>query len=206
MGGGGAVRPRANPVKRTLLLLLLVMAASRAGAVEIRLQSPNRVSTQGGKLRVDVLAGPNLIEGEIRAYLNYGIVLTFTYFIEIYEKRLFIDQRLAQVTITKRLSYDLWSEQYLLETSTPGLRQAVYKDLVSLRPELEVLVGVPVCDASLLSPDGRYYFRTRNTLKVTQLNSFFHILFNLLSIFKYKTTWLTSPVYSGAQFAPVPAP
>jgi dihydroneopterin aldolase len=186
--------------------LFVVLLALQGMAVEIRLQSPKRVGVQNGKLVVDAQAGPDLVRDEIRAYLNYGIVLTFTYFIELREKHWLLDEALAQVIITKRLSYDLWTEQYLLETSRPRMRQTVYKDLDSLRPELEVLAGVPVCEAGLLRPGGRYYFRTRNTLKVTQLNSFFHVLFNLLSVFKYKTTWLTSPEYSGAQLMKVVPP
>lgn len=181
-------------------VFLALFLSVQGMAVEIRLQSPKRMAVENGNLVVDAQAGPDLVRDEIRAYLNYGIVLTFTYFIELREKRWLLDETLAQVTITKRLSYDLWTEQYLLETLQPRMRQAVYKDLVSLRPELEVLAGVPICAASRLRPAGRYYFRTRNTLKVTQLNSFFHVLFNLLSVFKYKTTWLTSPEYSGAQF------
>ncbi len=164
---------------------------------EIRLLPPHRHFLSNDMLYVDANAGKTLLEGDVGSYLNFGIVLSFTYFIDFYEKELLWDQRISQTLITKRVSYDLWTETYLLESDAPEYSKKTFTNLEDIHLELEKLQNISVIRQTKLAPQKTYYFKTRNTLKITQLGSLFHILFNTLSVFKYKTTYLKSEPFLG---------
>lgn len=188
------------PGLRSLVLLtVLVSAAAPLTATEIRLLPPHRVYTSEGKLCADFATGSTLLSDDVLRYLNYGIVLTFTYFVNCYEDQFFFDRNISQIQVSKRVYYDLWSQLYTLEIYDPVPRKTQYRRIEDFLTELESLNHVQIAPSGAFSPEKHYYFKTRNTLKITQLYSFLHILFNILSIFRYKTTWLESPVYTGAQ-------
>jgi hypothetical protein len=180
-----------------VLIFLAVWTVGSAFSAEIRLLPPHRTFISNNTLMIDAKAGDTLLEGDVGSYLNFGVVLSFTYFIDLYEKHLLIDQRIAQKTITKRVSYDLWTETYTLENDAPTFSRKTFTNMADIHSELEVLTDIAVISASKLKPDSEYYFKTRNTLKITQLGSLFHILFNALSVFKYKTTYLKSKTTLG---------
>ncbi len=182
--------------KLFLVSLLAVFSTPALFATEIRLLPPHRVFTNQVNLCADFATSSTLLSDDVLRYLNYGIVLTFTYFVNFYENRMF-DAQLSQIRVTKRVYYDLWTQLYTLETYDPVPRKTSYRKIEEVLTELESLTTVIIIPLTALSPDAKYYFKTRNTLKITQLYSFLHILFNFLSIFKYKTTYLTSPDYMG---------
>lgn len=159
-------------------------------ATEIRLLPPHRVALQGTNLLIDARTGSTLLEGEILEYLNYGIVITFTYFVELWQVNRLLDERVAYTTVSKRVYYDLWSEQYFVESTAPVIRQTATRRLEQVKQELQQISGVALSIEKTLDPNSKYRFRSRITMKITQLNSVFHVLFNLLSVFKFRTSWL----------------
>lgn len=181
------------------LFLALAFFALPLTATEIRLLPPHKVYVAEGKLCADFATGSTLLSDDVLRYLNYGIVLTFTYFVNCYENQVFFDRTISQIQVSKRVYYDLWSQLYTLEIYDPVPRKTQYRRVEDFLTELESLDHVQIAPVAAFLPGKQYHFKTRNTLKITQLYSFLHILFNILSIFRYKTTWLESPTYTGAQ-------
>lgn len=173
---------------------LFLLLFGTLSATEIRLMPPHHARLSGTNLVVDARTGTTLLDGEILEYLNYGIVITFTYFVELWKVNRLIDDRVASATVSRRVYYDLWSEQYFVESVFPVVHQTVTKRLDSVRGELQEVNTLLLTLEKPLDRDSRYRFRTRVTMKITQLNSLFHVLFNLLSVFKFRTTWLWGPV------------
>jgi Domain of unknown function (DUF4390) len=185
-------------LKKTLAVFFLTIFVNLL-ATEIRLLPPNKVYQYKKNILVDCLTNSDLIDKELTEYLNYGIVLTFTYFVNFYKEEPLIDPIISELVVYKRVYYDIWSERYYVETNYPRIQNKTFKTIKGLIKELQRLNRLKICKTEVISQDSKYYFKTRNTLKITQLYSLFHIIFNFLSIFKYKTTFLTSKSYSSAE-------
>lgn len=173
-----------------ITFLFFLFTSINIDATEIRLLPPHRVILQGTNLIIEARTGSTLLEGEILEYLNFGIVITFTYFVELWQENRLLDERVAYSTLSKRIYYDLWSEQYFVESTAPVIRQTATRRLEQVKQELQLISGVALNIEKALNPNSTYRFRSRITMKITQLNSVFHVLFNLLSVFKFRTTWL----------------
>jgi len=166
---------------------------------EIRLRPPHNIYSDGAYLRISCFTSRNLLDKELITYLENGIVLTFAYFVNLHKQNLFFDDQIAEHIIYKRVYYDIWNEMYYLETINDGKTiKKTYSNIDEITATLLEIKNVSICPIDAISPENKYYFKTRNTLKITQLYSIFHVVFNFLSIFKYKTTYLKSAVYSGS--------
>lgn len=177
-------------------IIVLIIFLNFLSAVEIRLSPPADVSIKNGWVVANFTATDTLAVPEIQEYLQYGVILTFTYTIHLVKDGfLWFDEKLSSFEITKKVHYDIWSEKYFVESSVPTKRKVEFYTIESLREHLKNLKDVKIIEIKNVE-EGNYYFQTRNTIAIRQENSLFHIVFNLLSVFKYKSTYLESKIYT----------
>lgn len=94
------------------------------------------------------------MKGSIRGFLDAGVTLTFTSFVEVWKKGWPFDRRVARVVVTKRAAYDLWNETYRLEVDGRPLWIA---DLASLQKELQTIRVPSVLPLDRIDPAGVYF-------------------------------------------------
>ena len=181
-----------------LVLISLLCFFSSTLAYELRLYPPAKIYKVENNIAVDLKANDEILNQEFREYLKYGIVLHFTYFINVHLKKILFDELLLTTKIQITLKYDLWSKQYIL--THHSLLKKVEKKITDINDvviELTKLKKIRVIPLDQIKEQEHYYFKTRVTAKISQYESYFHIIFSLLSIVKYKTTYLVSSHYSG---------
>ncbi len=174
-----------------------------AWGYEIRLLPPDELYQFEDHLTVDLLASEQLINEEFKEYLQYGIVIHFTYFINFYQEKIFFDNLLETRKISVSLKFDLWTKKYSITRYSPKM-EINFDSIDEVIAELTKLEKVKVVPLSKLKENKNYYFKTRITAKITQFESYFYIIFSLLSIIKYKTTYLISDSFSGSELLSLP--
>lgn len=184
-------------------VFFLIILSSLAWGYEIRLLPPDELYQFEDHLTVDLLASEQLINEEFKEYLQYGIVIHFTYFINFYQEKIFFDNLLETRKISVSLKFDLWTKKYSITRYSPKM-EINFDSIDEVIAELTKLEKVKVVPLSKLKENKNYYFKTRITAKITQFESYFYIIFSLLSIIKYKTTYLISDSFSGSELLSLP--
>lgn len=166
--------------------------------MEIRLYPPENLYVSNHHIYGDFKAKDIFKDKDIREYLKYGIVLTVRYEIKLMRNGpLWFDETVKNIVITDRVRYDFWDEFYIIEGNYPHRYTYFYEDLSLLKKKLGFLKGVKIISTNRIAKKKGYFFHTRNSVKITELNSFFYVIYNVLSVFKYKSTFLESYIYSG---------
>ena len=163
---------------------------------EIRLLPPSSLYSFQNQLTVDLRASEEIVNDEFKEYLKYGIVIHYTYFINFYRQQFFFDEVIDSKKLQVSLKYNLWSKQYTI-TEFPQKKTKNFNDINEVINQLVNLKQIKILPLSSLNYNEKYYFKTRLTAKISEFESYFHIIFSLMSIFKYKTTYLESKSYSG---------
>ena len=97
----------------------------------IRLYPPTNFKLQKNKLYV-ICGTSKLLSEEVINFINVGVQTTFTYYIILYEKKLFFDTQIKRVVVNKRVEYDIWSEIYSIKIDYPRSKTLYFKKLDSL--------------------------------------------------------------------------
>ena len=163
---------------------------------EVRLHPPSFLYLFEDHIAADLKASDDIVNEEFKEYLKYGIVIHFTYFINFYRQQFFFDELIANKKVQVSLKYDLWTKKYTI-TEFPQKKATDFSDLKDVVTKLVHLKKIKIIAVDSLKKDEKYYFKTRLTAKISEFESYFHIVFSLMSIFKYKTTYLKSDSYSG---------
>ena len=181
------------------LIYFVIVLLSLGMGYELRLYPPTTLYRFENYLMADLKANDEIINKEFKEYLKYGIVIHFTYFINFHRQQLFFDDLLETKKIQVSLTYDLWTKQYKMTRYFPKKSEIRFDTIEEVIAELIKLEKIKVIPFSHLQENEDYYFKTRVTAKISQFESYFHIIFSLLSIVKYKTTYLVSDSYSGLE-------
>ena len=182
-----------------IIFFLTILTISLSG-YELRLYPPQKIYQLGDHLTVDLIASDQIVNEEFKEYLQYGIVIHFIYFINFYREELFLDDLLKTQKIQVSLKYDLWSKKYIITRYSPKKVEVDFDSIKEVTQALIKLEKVKIIPFYSLKENKNYYFKTRITAKISQFESYFHIIFSLLSIIKYKTTYLISESFLGRDF------
>ncbi|HBE03991.1 MAG TPA: hypothetical protein DC049_16170 [Spirochaetia bacterium] len=180
-------------------VIIFSIACGTASAVEIRLYPPHAFSGQNGNLLI-CCTTKRIVNDEVIKFINVGVTTTFSYYIILYEKNFLLDQEIRRMTIHKRVEFDIWSEMYRMESDYPEKTVFYYRNFSDIGNQLSSLDNISFIPMQELNPQKKYYFNTRVTIKITQLDSWMHLIFNFLSIFKYRTTWESGKSRPGSFF------
>lgn len=166
-------------------------------ALEIRLNPPKVFYTKEGDnaIFIDLTTRASLLSGDDLDNLYYDIPITVTYYIEFYEDRLFLDNQLINIALVRKVYYDQWSKDFFVEEGDGKLTR--YRNLTQLRNNIINLKGVRLIDKNNIAPEKQYYFKTRIAIKIKNFTLYYYLINNLISIFKYKTTYYFSAMYTG---------
>lgn len=162
------------------------------------------VDTALGRGRFDVRsAGSRLADGVyvVTARLDYrlsdealealdsGLTLTIQLQIELVRQRRFRpDSLIATLKQDYQLSYQPLSERYLVRNLNSG-EQKSHATLFSALNDMGRIVELPVIDAALLDPEGRYWIRLRAVLDQNTLPGPLRLLAFWSEGFRLESDW-----------------
>jgi hypothetical protein len=133
----------------------------------------------------------NCFTEEMETGIENGIPATFTYTIELYQKRNnWPDKKIISHVLHRTLAYDNLKEEYAIVSSannttitTPSLNQA--KGLMT------EISGFPVVGISRLQRNTTYKLRVKVKLAKKTLPLYFHYLIPFSSLWDFDTNWHT---------------
>ncbi len=180
-------------MKKILLLLLLSVSLF---AVEIRLRPPDKFYNENNTIKADFHTTKIPLHNKLFSYIKYGIIITFTYDIHLFRQRVLWDSTVTNIKIVKKLKYNIWNNTFYVETDYPEKKIKLFKNKNKVKNEIFYLNKINISQKEHLDKNSLYYFKTRLTIKITKLKSLLHVIYNLLSIFKYKSSYSSSPLYT----------
>jgi len=162
---------------------------------EIRLIPPNNYTIKNKYIIINMKT-KNFVDKELLNTINSDVTTTFSYYIILYKEKLLFDEEVKSIIIHKRINYDIWSEVYSVTLDYPNKRTIYSKNLKYILNLLTKITHLKVINIKKIEKKSNYYFKTRLTIKITQLNSYMHIVYNLLSVFMYKSSYIKSKNYT----------
>ncbi|BBM88969.1 hypothetical protein COTS27_00656 [Spirochaetota bacterium] len=180
-----------------LVLLSQCVAWTSLFAVEIRLNSPHKVYSDGEFVYVDAEGSQTIISEKTLVNLKYNIPITITYYLELHERLKFnFSRKRANIQIINRITHDIWSGSYIVEKANKKER---YLTKEALEVAILNLNKVPIIRAEAINPNRTYFIKSRVVLKIRNYSSYYELINGLLSIFKYRTSYYHSQNYNGAE-------
>ncbi len=162
---GGPVRcGRARHRALAALLALLAVVASPADAKgkPFEIRSASSRLTDGvwyATARIDYRLSDDALEA-----LENGVTLTIQLQFEVNRiRRFWVDARIASLKQDYQLSYQPLSERYVIKNVNSG-EQDSFATLFSALNNMGRVVDLPIIDASILDPQGRYEIAMRAVL------------------------------------------
>lgn len=162
---GGPVRcGRARRLGVAALLALLAVVASPADAKgkPFEIRSASSRLTDGvwyATARIDYRLSDDALEA-----LENGVTLTIQLQFEVNRiRRFWVDARIASLKQDYQLSYQPLSERYVIKNVNSG-EQDSFATLFSALNNMGRVVDLPIIDASILDPQGRYEIAMRAVL------------------------------------------
>jgi hypothetical protein len=142
------------------LALLLTIAAARAHALELTLESPWENSSRvwiGAQLS-------DLFEERVVQSLSRGMPATLELHAELWRKRSgWFDRLESSYDAAVRIRYEVWNDWYVVER--PGAAPLIIGTLDSVSLIVSRPMALPVGRISAMQPDARYYVTVTATLK-----------------------------------------
>ncbi len=162
--GGPALRGRTRRVALAVVLALLALATSpvEARGKPFEIRSASSQLTDGvwyATARIDYRLSDDALEA-----LENGVTLTIQLQLEVNRiRRFWVDARIASLKQDYQLSYQPLSERYVIKNVNSG-EQDSFATLFSALNNMGRVVDLPIIDASILDPGGRYEIAMRAVL------------------------------------------
>ncbi|PIE56778.1 MAG: hypothetical protein CSA34_02100 [Desulfobulbus propionicus] len=123
--------------------------------------------------------------------LHSGLPLRFTYAIRLHQIRgLWLDKELADLSITRVLSYDSLKEKYRIQHEDNN-QVVTTSSLTEAKQLMTELNGVEIIALSQLIPDAPYTLELKATLEENTLPLGMHYVLPFTSLWNIETDWRT---------------
>ena len=124
--------------------------------------------------------------------IESGIETTFTFFIELYEKRPFWwDKKLTEVEFSHTIKYDNLKKIYEVSLSEQENKVIPVKGFEEAKKLLADVVALKVTPLHNLQRGGRYQLQMMAELDKIRLPLYLHYVFFFLSLWDFDTDWHT---------------
>lgn len=165
-------------------------------ALEIRLNAPKKLYTQKKMLLADMETSNNLLEEATTQNFDDGIAITITYYIEFYKEGWLWDTKITERQIIKKIRKDIWSKRFFIDEAN---ETKMFSDKKKLDNALQSISKVPIIPTKSIDSQDNYYFKTRIAIKIKNYSSFYLLVNNIISLLKYRTTYVESKRYLGKE-------
>ena len=132
----------------------------------------------------------NCFTPELNRAIENGINTTFTFFVELYEKReWWLDREITELEISHRIKYDNIKKIYEVTLSEKGGKTVTLQDFDEAKKLMAEVVALKVTALKNLRKGARYRVRMMAQLDKIELPLYLHYVLFFLSLWDFETDW-----------------
>lgn len=136
----------------------------------------------------------NCFTKDIEAAILAGVPTTFTFLLELYQKRsLWLDKKLSSRIVRHTIKYD--NVKKIFSVYADGEKEAVaFSDFESAKRAMADLNGIPVAPRKALELTESYYVMVKAKLDKVRLPLHMEVVFFFVSLWDFETGWYREEV------------
>jgi len=132
----------------------------------------------------------NCFTPEMNNAIESGIETTFTFFVQLNEKRdLIWDKKIADLEVNHSIKYDSLKKTYSVKFSEDNNRDVTVRSFEEAKKLMAEIVALKVVPMHQLKKGKRYQLQTMAQLDKIKLPFYLHYVFFFLSLWDFKTDW-----------------
>ncbi|MDG4476428.1 DUF4390 domain-containing protein [Thiovibrio frasassiensis] len=133
----------------------------------------------------------NAFTKQMEEGIRNGIPVTFSFYVKLEHKRMWMNQEFVSLQFDHTLSYDTLKEEYsIVRSELPGQTFRT-KTLGEAKKAMAQLNGPPISPLKLLQPEAGYLLRVKARLAEKTLPLYFHHVIPFWSLWDFETEWYT---------------
>jgi hypothetical protein len=132
----------------------------------------------------------NCFTPEMSNAIESGIETTFTFFIQLYEKRgLIWDKKLASLEVNHNIKYDSLKKIYSVRFSENSGKEVTVRSFEEAKKLMAEIVAIEVIPMHHLKKGKRYQLQMMAQLDKIRLPFYLHYVLFFLSLWDFETDW-----------------
>jgi hypothetical protein len=132
----------------------------------------------------------NCFTPEMNNAIESGIETTFTFFVQINEKRdLIWDKKIADLEVNHSIKYDSLKKTYTVRFSEDNNREVTARTFEEAKKLMAEIVALKVVPMHQLKKGKRYQLQMMAQLDKIRLPFYLHYVFFFLSLWDFETDW-----------------
>lgn len=132
----------------------------------------------------------NCFNPELNEAIENGINTTFTFFVELYEKREWmLDRKIAEREVSHTIKYDNIKKTYDVTLSEQENKTITLQDFEEAKKLMAEVVALKVTRLQSLRKGARYRVRMMAQLDRIELPLYLHYVLFFLSLWDFETDW-----------------
>ncbi len=176
-------------LKRLLLFTLLWVAWAAPATAKEAYLSDFVVTNTRDHLLVYFTVN-NCFTPEMNNAIESGIETTFTFFVQLYEKRdLIWDKKIADLEVNHSIKYDSLKKTYSVRFSEDNSREVTARTFEEAKKLMAEIVALRVVPMHQLRKGKRYQLQMMAQLDKIRLPLYLHYVFFFLSLWDFNTDW-----------------
>lgn len=176
-------------LKRLLLITILWTASAGPAVAEDAYLSDFVVTNTRDHLLVYFKVN-NCFTQEMNNAIESGIETTFTFFVQLHEKRdLIWDKKIADLEVNHSIKYDSLKKTFTVRFSEDNNREVTARDFEEARKLMAEIVALKVIPMHQLKKGKRYQLQMMAQLDKIRLPYYLHYVFFFLSLWDFETDW-----------------
>lgn len=132
----------------------------------------------------------NCFTPEMNNAIESGIETTFTFFVQLHEKRdLIWDKKIADLEVSHSIKYDSLKKTYSVRFSEDNNREVTARTFEEAKKLMAEIVSLKVLPMHQLKKGKRYQLQMMAQLDKIRLPFYLHYVFFFLSLWDFETDW-----------------
>lgn len=133
----------------------------------------------------------NAFTRQMEEGIRNGIPVTFTFYVKLEHKRLWMNERLVSLKFDHTLSYDTLKEEYSIIRSEVAGQVFRTKSLPEAKKVMAQLNGLAIFPLKVLMPEAEYMLRVKAKLAEKTLPLSLHYVIPFWNLWDFETQWYT---------------
>ncbi len=129
------------------------------------------------------------VTAEVSQALNSGVAVRFTYLIELSEPKMFMDTTVAQIDISRTVSYDSLRQEYLVYLGTDQPRAISVRGSEEMEKLVFQLNAIRIAPIGILKKGVDYRLKARAKVEKVDMRLPFSNILETFSRWGYQTDW-----------------
>jgi Domain of unknown function (DUF4390) len=175
---------------KSLLLIMIFLVVSAAPAMAREAYLSDFVVTNTRDHLLVYFTVNNCFTPEMNNAIESGIETTFTFFVELREKRdLIWDKKIAEVEVNHSIKYDSLKKTYSVKFSEDNNREVTARSFEEAKKLMAEIVALKVAPMHQLKKGKRYQLQMKAQLDKIKLPFNLDYVFFFLSLWNFETDW-----------------